>query len=172
MGLVYFPRCNKLTKPYFGIIVLLSIFGFSYLSTVSFLHIAVDASSIKYQWDWKTWAVIISAIIVVLMAVVWHIRLAFKIRDYSKSFCRMRYGFIYLITIFLTLSFYAICYAYLKLTKQDFQIHIHHWFIFWLLSLFARFNDTISIICQSICVGIFIQGTSSYGADSMMFQLD
>ena len=47
--------------------------------------------------------------------------------------------------------------------------YIHHWFIFWTLAIFTRFNHPLSVIALGLCIGIFVQGAAAYGADNVAF---
>lgn len=49
-----------------------------------------------------------------------------------------------------------------------YQIHFHHWQLFFLLAFFTRFDDLISQICAGIVVGIYMQGVTAYGYHSLL----
>ena len=47
------------------------------------------------------------------------------------------------------------------------NLHIHHWFFSAFLISFSRFPERPSRVFHAICLGIFIQGISVYGADTI-----
>ncbi len=160
---------NKLKRWYYVPIVFLSILGFSFLSTLSFNHTSVTKKSFFSQWTLGSYLTYGIATIVVIGFIVRHLQLAWKVKDSSHSFCQLRYRYVYLLSIVAMIAFYFGCYLYLAVDRADFEVHIHHWFLFWFLALFAHFDDHVSVIGQAICVGIFIQGASSYGVDEEVF---
>ena len=48
-------------------------------------------------------------------------------------------------------------------------IHLHHYFLAWVVSLFAAFNHPISIVTLAISAAIFVQGLSAYSAAAIIF---
>ena len=50
------------------------------------------------------------------------------------------------------------------------KLHLHHYFVAWIISLFASFNRRISTVFLAITSGIFVQGISVYGAGSMFYR--
>jgi hypothetical protein len=166
-GYIHTEECNKFRRPYFIPIILVTVAGFSFLTRLSFLHVSIQSTSIQEQWTWATWLTIIVATLLVIALVVYHVLMAFKVRDYTK----IKYGYKYLATIIVMILFYVGSYIYLIIMFPIVQIHLHHWFIFWFLSMFAHFNTHTSIICQAICIGIFVQGASSYGITDTIFDV-
>ncbi|KAJ1937225.1 hypothetical protein GGF37_005292 [Kickxella alabastrina] len=49
-----------------------------------------------------------------------------------------------------------------------YQLHLHHWQIFYILSFFTRFDEFASQACAGIVLGIFTHGYAAYGFDTMM----
>lgn len=52
------------------------------------------------------------------------------------------------------------------------KFHLHHYFVAWLISLFAAFNHRISIAFLAVTTGIFVQGIGAYSAASMFYRGD
>ena len=50
---------------------------------------------------------------------------------------------------------------------KSINLHIHHWFFSAVLMSFSRFPERSSRVFHAICLGIFIQGISVYGADTI-----
>jgi hypothetical protein len=50
------------------------------------------------------------------------------------------------------------------------KLHLHHYFISWMLSLNACFNHRLSAGFLAITTGIFVQGISAYSAASMFYR--
>lgn len=55
----------------------------------------------------------------------------------------------------------AALYGYIS---QSHDFYLHHWYAFWLLTLFTRFDDFFSVGALALCLAVFVQGASSYGA--------
>jgi len=51
--------------------------------------------------------------------------------------------------------------------EKTLNLHIHHWFFSAFFMLFSRFPERPSRVFHAICLGIFIQGASFYGADAI-----
>ncbi|KAJ2768731.1 hypothetical protein IWQ56_002828 [Coemansia nantahalensis] len=54
------------------------------------------------------------------------------------------------------------------LPLYHYQLHLHHWQIFYILAFFTRFDRFASQACAGLVLGIFTQGISAYGFDPMM----
>lgn len=68
--------------------------------------------------------------------------------------------------IVLCVLFFVISYCgFLK--KDDYPLHVHHWFIGYCFSLFHHYQDPISMICFCLGYGMFINGMATYGIDSI-----
>jgi hypothetical protein len=50
---------------------------------------------------------------------------------------------------------------------KSINLHIHHWFFSAVLLSFSRFPERPSRIFHAICLGIFVQGITVYGADTI-----
>ncbi|KAJ2694075.1 hypothetical protein H4R19_005948 [Coemansia spiralis] len=58
------------------------------------------------------------------------------------------------------------------LPLHHYQLHLHHWQIFYILAFFTRFDHFASKACAGIVLGIVTQGSSAYGFDPMMERKD
>jgi hypothetical protein len=167
IGYVHTDECNKFKRFYYIPTILVSITAFSFISWIPFLHVSIQMNSIEQQWTWPTYVVIIIATLLVLVLIGYHIRTAFKV----ESRTRFKYGYKYLIYILAFIGFYVGSYVYLIEAFPTVNVHFHHWFIFWFLSMFAQFNTHASIVSQAICVGIYVQGASAYGITDTIFEV-
>ena len=50
------------------------------------------------------------------------------------------------------------------------KLHLHHYFIAWVLSLFAAFDSAVSLGFLAITGGVFVQGIAAYSAASMFYR--
>jgi hypothetical protein len=97
--------------------------------------------------------VFLCCMIAVMVAMgMYHVRLAWKIH--------IRCGVMYLLVLLSLLMFYVL--KTMILLNQT-TIHVHHAFLFWVLSWFCRYKPIPSQICLAVTTGIFIQGVSVYG---------
>lgn len=161
---------NKLKKWYFYVIYFATIPLFSLISDLNFASsISIDEQSIKY-WSVSQWLFICIIVLIVLTLIIYHIVIAYKINTYAQQDLTIQrysltktYCFIYIVSILTFVCLYGFVWIYLVYMLTSVQVHLHHWFLFWLLSLFAQFNTTTSISSLAICLGIFTQGASVYG---------
>ncbi|KAJ1735476.1 hypothetical protein LPJ61_000542 [Coemansia biformis] len=54
------------------------------------------------------------------------------------------------------------------LPLYHYNLHLHHWQIFYILAFFTRFDSFASKACAGIVLGIATQGSSAYGFDRML----
>ncbi|KAJ2621156.1 hypothetical protein GGI26_004324 [Coemansia sp. RSA 1358] len=54
------------------------------------------------------------------------------------------------------------------LPLHRYQLHLHHWQMFYILAFFTRFDKFVSHACAGIVLGIVTQGSAAYGFDAMM----
>lgn len=73
---------------------------------------------------------------------------------------------LYLISLVLIAVIGAALYGYIS---QSHGFYLHHWYAFWLLTLFTRFDDWFSVGALAFCLGVFVQGAASYGAAVVPF---
>ncbi|KAJ2488811.1 hypothetical protein IWW37_004515 [Coemansia sp. RSA 2050] len=55
-----------------------------------------------------------------------------------------------------------------SLPLHRYQLHLHHWQIFYTLAFFTRFDDFASRACAGIVLGIFTHGHAAFGLDPLM----
>ncbi|KAJ2411392.1 hypothetical protein GGI10_004286 [Coemansia sp. RSA 2530] len=55
-----------------------------------------------------------------------------------------------------------------SLPLYRYQLHLHHWQIFYTLAFFTRFDDFASRACAGIVLGIFTHGHAAFGLDPLM----
>ncbi|KAJ2238112.1 hypothetical protein IWW45_000299 [Coemansia sp. RSA 485] len=49
-----------------------------------------------------------------------------------------------------------------------YNLHLHHWQIFYILAFFTRFDEFASKMCAGVVLGIYTQGYAAYGFDPIM----
>lgn len=110
-------------------------------------------ASIK-TWNVETWivsSILFFIIIVIGLYILW----------LSKKCANIRIFFVFLLIPLCLLSL-IFCFK-----SETITIHIHHWQIFWLLAFFTQYNNIFIKIVSGLCIGIFIQGISTYGPDTI-----
>ena len=134
-----------------------SAFGFGYLAEQPFLKTSVSAEDIK-KWSAKTKAFFIGVFALIITLAIYHIKLAFD----------KKIAMVYIIFFVLIMMIYLGLPYYIQKQEPGLAYHPHHWTIFWILSIFTRFNTPISKICAGICLGIYIQGSAMYNNDRFL----
>lgn len=162
---------NKLKKIYFYPIVLGIIPAFSYLGNMDGLKSSLSVSSMK-DWPVASWIVYMVAGLIGLVVIVYHFNVAWKTEDDNENTGCNGYFGPYVLNLVIFLVLYTVPIVYVKLVEPDepISIEIHHWFLFWFLALFTKFNTWVSITTQALCIGIFIQGFANYGPDFIYYQ--
>lgn len=69
-------------------------------------------------------------------------------------------------SIFLFIALYIFV-SYFAFFKGEREIHIHHWFVFFVLGILAEHPTDFSKLIHSFSFGVFIQGTTTYNTDSI-----
>ncbi|KAJ2013156.1 hypothetical protein IW146_001257 [Coemansia sp. RSA 922] len=54
------------------------------------------------------------------------------------------------------------------LPLYKYQLHLHHWQIFYILAFFTRFDQFASRACAGLVLGIFTHGHAAFGLDPLM----
>jgi hypothetical protein len=115
-------------------------------------------------------AVVIGSLVIVCAGViVWHIVHARRILISRTDFYRFILTRVTLLVV-LSVTYFLI---HSEENSGGFaKLHLHHYFVAWILSLIACFNHKISIYFLAITTGIFVQGISAYSAASMFYRGD
>jgi len=95
-------------------------------------------------------------IILLLSTVGWHIYMAHQ-REVLIVYIISRS----LVFLYLVLNIVG-C-----INETKIKIHVHHYQLGWLLALFGCFNHPISVVTLAFGAGLFVEGLSTFGADSM-----
>lgn len=157
---IYISRQRVFFMTYFG-----SGLVFSILTSLPGFDESIDDNSgVSLGFG----CVIGTVISVCLAVIIWHIvnaRITFISSDfYAYLIFRVALVFILSITYYLVHS---------EPTAHGYaNFHLHHYFVAWILSLFASFNHKVSIYFLAITTGIFVQGISAYSAASMFYRGD
>ena len=106
---------------------------------------------------------------VLLATCAWHILYAKKTLRTFRDFR------VFVLSRVVTLSALSVAYYVIRSESTPdgtAKLHLHHYFVSWLVSLFAAFNHKVSIIFLAITSGIFVQGIGAYSAASMFYRGD
>jgi hypothetical protein len=110
-------------------------------------------------------AIFLFCLLLVVVAVVfWHVWYAQRVFRIDADFKAYYIGRLVAFCFFL---------ASLLLAEADGKpivIHLHHYFLAWVISLFAVFNHSVSIVTLAISVAVFVQGLSTYSAAAIIFR--
>jgi len=137
-----------------------SLFIFGKICELHFTKRSLTSSSVDY-WTPQLYTLVIFGLIIVSIITFIHIYLAYKNLSVKK---RM----VYYICSFI--PFLMFMYIVLIISKKiDCDFHLHHSEIFFILCFFTRFNDVISKLCAGVCLGIFLQGVSSYQLETIIY---
>lgn len=155
---------NKLKRWYFAPMIYLAIPCFSFFGNIESLHSSLSLSDMNV-WSPLSWLVYVGAAIVCVILAGYHVSIAYKTEDeYDNIGCNGYLG-PYLLNVLVFFLIYSVPIVYVTLVGGQFGMELHHWFLFWFLALFAKFNTVTSISTQAVCIGIFIQGFANYGPD-------
>ena len=103
------------------------------------------------HWNIELWGIFFLNTVLTLPVVVYNFRQAYLYEELS-----------YHIAGFLVIIFFLF-FPYLIHTSIN--IHLHHWFLFFYLSLFSRFPTRLSRSFHGMCMGVFVHGISLYSPD-------
>lgn len=52
--------------------------------------------------------------------------------------------------------------------RKTHYLHIHHYFIFGALAPLFSIHDPVSVVCQHLCLGIMVEGLTTWGPDDYL----
>ena len=55
--------------------------------------------------------------------------------------------------------------------RNHYYVHIHHYFMFGFFIPFARFRNPVSLVCQALCAGVYVEGISEWGMGTLWYPL-
>jgi len=102
------------------------------------------------------WIVFLSAGVVMLGLAVFHFVLAYR------AHCLPLYAGA-LIGIIAELAIFS------WVLSGRYSVHIHHYFLFGFFIPFARFKHPVSIVCQALCAGVYVEGISEWGMSTLWY---
>jgi len=116
-------------------------------------------SSLSSGLNFSSGKIYIICLILVNIVIIWHYIHAYRI--WSK----LRF-FLYMGRTLLAVLFYVIFFLFqikdVMNKETDETVHVHHWFIGWILSMWAVHNHFISDVFLAITLAIFVQGIAAY----------
>ena len=155
-----------LRRPWFFMLFFGSSLGYGLISMIPGLDSAITDDS---TYSVAFVVVLSSALVIVIGILVWHVFHAKATLRSSRDF--ISFIFFRLIAVaIMSLAYYMI---HSERTRNGrAKLHLHHYFIAWLLSLITAFNHPLSISSLAISSSIFVQGISAYSAASMFYRGD
>ena len=114
-------------------------------------HYVFSTSNI-HQWNATLWTIFILNLCIFIPFITKNLILAYQYKEllfHVSAFC--------IASVLLFPAFLI----------KSVNLHIHHWFFSACFMSFSRFPERPSRIFHAICLGIFIQGVSFYGADTI-----
>jgi hypothetical protein len=153
-----------LSSFWFIVVFMMSGPVYSFISGISAIDQAVTEDSDFASAFILTMGLVASLVLGILG---WHVILAkraFRNRSEFKFYIGLR-----------AVLYIAFMLAYLIIRSEandrgPAKLHLHHYFVAWVLSLVACFNDPVSQVFLAITSGIFVQGISVYSSASMFYR--
>ena len=116
---------------------------------------SLDASSSLTTFQIIMYATLAFVVFALMSFIVFH---AYRIYP--------RHNFLtYIGSRFSVILFYGI--YFILAAKENDIYHFHHYFIAWIISLFAQFQHPVPLALLAISSGIFVQGIGAYHADAL-----
>lgn len=53
--------------------------------------------------------------------------------------------------------------------QEQYSVYIHHYFLFGFFIPFARFRNPVSMVCQAVCAGGYVEGVSEWGMATLWY---
>jgi len=53
--------------------------------------------------------------------------------------------------------------------RAEYNFHIHHYFLFGFFIPWARFKHPVSLICQALCAGVYVEGISEWSMAALWY---
>jgi len=132
--------------------VFVSCIYMSWITNFRFLQHSVTLYEIKCVWPWQLFVYAIGTFFTVCIIIFLHIRDA--IRE-----CTV---FINVIELILT----TIIFLLPNISSPS--LHLHHWYVMWLVGMHCNRDRVWSRIAQAICWGSYINGLAVYGRDPIL----
>lgn len=134
---------------YIGLMIT-TIYMFGFMCQVKGMQTSCSPNSIK-NWPLISKIVYGCVTIILIAGLSYEINLAYQ--DKTIVF--------YLLSLLVIAIFYIIMYCIFL--RKNTIIHIHHWFIGYMLCYYFRHNTIVSNVFFSILYSIFLQGSVSFG---------
>ena len=151
---------------WFFLIFLSSGAVYSLISCIPAIDEAVTEDS-DYS---TTFLITMSSLATVLLTMFgWHLVYARQFFTSHKDL--VAYAFSRVVLFFTVILSYIVIHTESN-AEGPAKLHLHHYFIAWLISLVATFNHPVSVGFLAITTGIFVQGISVYSAASLFYRGD
>jgi hypothetical protein len=143
---------------------LISGIMYTLISGIASIDEAVTEDS-EYTWPFLITVAVVG--LVVSGVISWHVM-------HAKRVSRTEFEYLFYIGVRIVLLF-ALAAAYHIIRSETTpdgpaKLHLHHYFIAWVLSLVALFDHPVSLTFLAITSGVFVQGVSVYSAASMFYR--
>jgi hypothetical protein len=137
---------------------------YSLISSIPAIDEAVTEDTVYTAAFIITIGAVASLVLGILGWHVYHASCVFRDRSHLNFYLGMRAFIIVLLTgVYLAIRFE-------HNEEGPAKLHLHHYFVAWVLSLVASFNHPISVGFLAITAGIFVQGVSVYSSASMFYR--
>ena len=128
-----------------------------YLQSIPQINYSLTPQDLKHMHPVGQ-AVFIGAGLLVLGLAVYHVVLAYREKILVAYVCAL-VGAVGVLA--------AVSWA----LRNHYYVHIHHYFLFGFFIPFARFRDPVSIVCQALCAGVYVEGVSEWGMGTLWYPL-
>lgn len=154
--LFFFGNYGK-TFDYWTLIgIIIGLFGFGYLGELNFMK----NSLASYEtWSDEALFVYLTGLILVIAFAGYHVFLAYEENILVQ----------YLVAMLIPITSAITAYKIRTWDEKPTKFHPHHWFIFYVLAFFTRFDTIPSKLTSGLCIGIFVHGLASHGADRAFY---
>lgn len=154
--LFFFGNYNNTFDTYTVIGLLVGLFGFGAIGQTPYLQ---NNLSNMETWSSSAWIAYGIGTLIVIIIILYHVELV-NDEGYTGN---------YVLTLLIPIMFGTLAYYTTNMKGSKIKFHPHHWFIFYALAFFTRFDTVLSQLSAGLSIGVFVHGVSAYGADRAFF---
>jgi hypothetical protein len=122
------------------------------LTRFRFLQHSFTLYEVHCRWPWQLWVFVLLLTPLVVGIILLHVQRA----------VREQVFFVKLTELLLAVIFFLVPYLPSK------YLHIHHWFVGWLIGMHCNFDVWWSRAALAWCWGVYINGIAVYGRDPVL----
>mmetsp|Transcript_1541 Transcript_1541/g.2176 ORF Transcript_1541/g.2176 Transcript_1541/m.2176 type:complete len:403 (-) Transcript_1541:190-1398(-) len=124
----------------------------SFITDFRFLQHSVTLFEMHCTWPWALWWFVLLLIPLIVVIVVLHVNYAVKRKTFVVKFLELVLSVVFLMYPYATSPY----------------LHLHHWYVGWLVGMHANFNVWWSRATLAWCWGLYINGIAVYGRDPVL----